>query len=98
MAAATLSPQSHSTFEEHMIKNVPASLPLLRAITFASCLIAYGALAATPAQSPTTAAAAQPKLVVVLVVDGLPNEQVQRYRDQFGQGGLRRLLDQGASF
>ena len=41
---------------------------------------------------------AQPKLVVVLVVDGLPNEQLQRYRDQFGQGGLRRLLDQGASF
>lgn len=40
----------------------------------------------------------QPKLVVVLVVDGLPNEQVQRYRDQFGQGGFRRLLDQGASY
>ncbi len=37
-----------------------------------------------------------PKLVVVLVVDGLPQEQVQRYRDQFGQGGFRRLLDQGA--
>jgi arylsulfatase A-like enzyme len=38
----------------------------------------------------------QPKLVLVLVVDGLPQEQVQRYRDQFGQGGFRRLLDQGA--
>lgn len=41
---------------------------------------------------------AAPKLVVVLVVDGLPNEQVLRYRDQFGQGGLRRLLEQGAWF
>ncbi|MET3116009.1 putative AlkP superfamily pyrophosphatase or phosphodiesterase [Undibacterium sp. GrIS 1.8] len=40
----------------------------------------------------------KPKLVVVLVVDGLPQEQVQRYRDQFGQGGFRRLLDQGAWF
>ncbi len=40
----------------------------------------------------------QPKLVVVLVVDGLPNEQVQRYRDQFGEGGFRRLLEQGASY
>jgi predicted AlkP superfamily pyrophosphatase or phosphodiesterase len=40
----------------------------------------------------------QPKLVVVLVVDGLPQEQIQRYRDQFGQGGFRRLLDQGAWF
>jgi predicted AlkP superfamily pyrophosphatase or phosphodiesterase len=45
-----------------------------------------------------TAAPAQPKLVVVLVVDGLPNEQVLRYRDQFGQGGFRRLLEQGAWF
>lgn len=43
-------------------------------------------------------AASQPKLVVVLVVDGLPAEQVQRYRAQFGAGGFRRLLEQGASF
>jgi arylsulfatase A-like enzyme len=41
---------------------------------------------------------AQPKLVLVLVVDGLPNEQVLRYRHQFGEGGFRRLLDQGAWF
>ena len=37
-----------------------------------------------------------PKLVLVIVVDGLPQEQVQRYRDQFGQGGFRRLLKDGA--
>jgi predicted AlkP superfamily pyrophosphatase or phosphodiesterase len=49
-------------------------------------------------QAEAAPAGAPPKLVVVLVVDGLPCEQVQRYRDQFGQGGLRRLLDQGASF
>jgi predicted AlkP superfamily pyrophosphatase or phosphodiesterase len=51
---------------------------------------------------PGPASAAQtvkpPKLVVVMVIDGLPSEQVQRYRDQFGPGGLRRLLEQGASF
>jgi predicted AlkP superfamily pyrophosphatase or phosphodiesterase len=35
---------------------------------------------------------------VVVVIDGLPNEQVARYRDQFGQGGFRRLMDQGAWF
>lgn len=40
----------------------------------------------------------QPKLLVVLVVDGLPQEQVQRYREQFGPGGFRRLLEQGAWF
>ena len=48
-----------------------------------------------------TSAAPQPKLVVVLVVDGLPNEQVQRYRDQFGKngkGGLGRMLADGAAF
>ena len=49
-------------------------------------------------QAAPAPAATQPKLVVVLVVDGLPSEQLQRYRDQFGQGGLRRLLEQGASF
>ena len=53
------------------------------------------ALAAPATQASPTIS---PKLVVVLVIDGLPNEQVERYRDQFGQGGLRRLLDQGASF
>jgi predicted AlkP superfamily pyrophosphatase or phosphodiesterase len=40
-----------------------------------------------------------PKLVLVLVIDGLPAEQLQRYRGQFAPGGgLRRLLEQGASF
>lgn len=40
----------------------------------------------------------QPKLVLVLAVDGLPQEQVTRYRNQFGEGGFRRLLEQGAWF
>ena len=48
--------------------------------------------------APPAAAPAQPKLVVVLVVDGLPNEQVQRYRHQFAAGGFNRLLRQGASY
>lgn len=62
------------------------------ALLLTTCLAAASVQAATPAP------AAAPKLVVVLVVDGLPNEQVLRYRDQFGQGGFRRLLDQGAHF
>lgn len=68
----------------------PLSPPsLLPALLLAVCLTA----SATP-----TPVAPQPKLVLVLVVDGLPNEQVLRYREQFGQGGLRRMLDQGAAF
>jgi hypothetical protein len=37
-----------------------------------------------------------PALVVVLVVDGLPQEQMVKYRDLYGEGGFRRLLDNGA--
>ena len=66
-----------------------SKLPLALMFTLA----AAGAVHAAPAAAP-----AQPKLVVVLVVDGLPQEQVLRYRDQFGQGGFRRLLEQGAWF
>ena len=51
-----------------------------------------GAHAAPAKQEP------QPKLVLVIAVDGLPQEQVTRYRSQFGEGGFRRLLDQGAWF
>lgn len=64
---------------------------LLRAVVILSlCLPMTGIHAA--------AAPAQPRLVVVMVVDGLPSEQVLRYREQFGQGGFRRLLEQGAWF
>ncbi|USX16722.1 alkaline phosphatase family protein [Oxalobacteraceae bacterium OTU3CAMAD1] len=73
------------------------SLPVLAIATTCFALHA-GAIAAPAAKATKATAATQPKLVVVLVVDGLPNEQVQRYRDQFGEGGFRRLLDQGASF
>jgi len=39
-----------------------------------------------------------PKLVVVIVVDGLPQEQVLKYRDQYGAGGFNLLLQRGAWF
>ncbi len=42
------------------------------------------------------AIAASPALVVVMVVDGLPQEQVVKYRDLYGDGGFKRLLDGGA--
>ncbi|MES2899214.1 MAG: alkaline phosphatase family protein [Pseudomonadota bacterium] len=73
--------------------HLPSTRGLLLAVITAAGLAtaqAQAASAATPA--------AKPKLVVVLVVDGLPYEQVVRYRHQFGQGGFRRLLEQGASF
>jgi hypothetical protein len=70
-------------------------------------LIAFAACAATLAAASIDAAAASadakdvkpPKLVLVMVIDGLPFEQLQRYRSQFApDGGLRRLLEQGTYF
>src|SRR5258708_13631130 len=44
------------------------------------------------------AAGNSPKLVVVIVVDGLPQDQVLKYRDQYGPGGFSLLLQKGAWF
>ena len=78
------------------MKNVSIKRRLLAAsIATGLCaaLVQPYAIAGTPAKEmPPT----KPKLVVVLVVDGLPQEQIQRYRDQFGEGGFKRLLTQGA--
>ncbi len=43
-------------------------------------------------------AADRPALVVVLVIDGLPQEQLVKYRDLYGRGGFKRLLEDGAWF
>ena len=78
------------------MKSIP---PVLQNCAYVLLLIGCLKISQSHAAPRTPVAAdAPPKLVVVLVVDGLPNEQVQRYRDQFGQGGFRRLLEQGASF
>ena len=42
------------------------------------------------------AAGNAPALVVAIVIDGLPQEQVLKYRDLYGAGGFKRLLDDGA--
>jgi len=44
------------------------------------------------------ARAAAPALVVVMVIDGLPQEQLVKYRDLYGAGGFKRLLEDGAWF
>jgi hypothetical protein len=41
---------------------------------------------------------AHPKLVVVIVIDQFRADYLERYRDQFGEGGFRLLLDHGAYF
>lgn len=44
---------------------------------------------------PDAGAPQKPRLVVFLVVDGLPQWQVLAYRDQLAADGLRRFLDRG---
>jgi predicted AlkP superfamily pyrophosphatase or phosphodiesterase len=39
-----------------------------------------------------------PKLVVVIVIDQFRGDYLERYRDQFGDGGFRLFLDRGAYF
>jgi arylsulfatase A-like enzyme len=41
---------------------------------------------------------ARPKLVVIVVIDQFRGDYLERYRDQFGEGGFRLLLDHGAYF
>ena len=39
-----------------------------------------------------------PKLVVIVVIDQFRGDYLERYRDQFGDGGFRLFLDRGAYF
>src|ERR1700690_3281165 len=41
---------------------------------------------------------ARPKLVVVIVIDQFRADYLERYRDQFGDGGFRLFMDRGAYF
>jgi hypothetical protein len=54
------------------------------------------ALATTLA--PASAYNAHPKLVVVIIIDQFRGDYLERYRDRFGEGGFRLLLDHGANF
>ena len=39
-----------------------------------------------------------PKLIVIVVIDQFRGDYLERYRDQFGEGGFRLFLDRGAYF
>jgi predicted AlkP superfamily pyrophosphatase or phosphodiesterase len=54
-------------------------------------------LGSIPAAFPS-AYNARPKLIVVIVIDQFRGDYLERYRDQFGDGGFRLFLDRGAYF
>ena len=51
-----------------------------------------------PSRSFASAYNGHPKLVVVIVIDQFRGDYLERYRDQFGDGGFRLFLDHGAYF
>ena len=59
-------------------------------------LVAVAVLAGCATAPP--AAIDRPRLVVLIVADGLPQRQVTDYQDQLGRDGLNRFLQRGAWF
>jgi type I phosphodiesterase/nucleotide pyrophosphatase len=62
--------------------------------------LALGALALLSSIPGAFASAynARPKLIVVIVIDQFRGDYLERYRDQFSDGGFRLFLDRGAYF
>jgi hypothetical protein len=73
----------------------PRAIAVRRYISLAT--VAVFLLTAIPATF-ASAYNAHPKLVVVIVIDQFRGDYLERYRDQFGEGGFRLLLDHGANF
>src|SRR5229473_3891026 len=71
--------------------------PILpRPVIALTCLLSL--LASLPAPSFASAYNAHPKLVVIIVIDQFRGDYLERYREQFGDGGFRLFLDHGAYF
>ncbi len=70
--------------------------PILRSLWILLVLAACAAMPSNDAAVP--GGAPLPKLVLVVLVDGLPQEQLTRNHDLLGPNGLRRLMDRGAWF
>src|SRR5260221_11962553 len=65
-------------------------------ILYFLALLVFSGCATTTTPAPVTGG--RPRLVVVLVVGGLPQHQVLDYRDQLAPDGLERFLARGAWF
>jgi len=76
-------------FSRHFPHFLRFGAALLLAAVLAGC-------ASAPASQPPVET--RPKLLVFLVVDGLPQRQITGYRDQLAPDGLARFLERGAWF
>jgi len=75
-------------------------MPFLRnSLGAALTALAVAALLLAACSTPTAPTAPdRPRLIVFLVVDGLPQRQVVDYQAQLAPDGLRRFLERGAWF
>ncbi|MGH9501501.1 MAG: alkaline phosphatase family protein [Terriglobales bacterium] len=62
-----------------------------------SLVILLSCLASTSAGF-ASAYNARPKLVVIIVIDQFRGDYLERYHDQWGEGGFRLLMERGADF
>lgn len=74
------------------------SFARLALTALASLSLLSGCTAAQKAPASPSAAAESPRLIVFMVVDGLPMRQVTGYRDLLQPDGFRRFLDRGVWF
>ena len=65
---------------------------------FRIVLLALLVLASCQPRIASKKSSAKPKLVVGIVVDQMRYEYLNRFYDQYGTGGFRRLMDQGYNF
>lgn len=63
-------------------------------------LLAFSIAGGAPAAVPSVAAqvSAKPKLMVLIVIDGLPQRQLDSYRHQFAPDGFARFMERGVWF
>ncbi len=66
--------------------------------TIRNFVFLFAALATVPIVCAHAQTKPKPKLVVVVMVDGLPMEQLHKNRDLFVKNGFRRFMDSGAMF
>lgn len=78
-------------FAPRVFSTLPLAFALLGCATSPS-------LEQKPVASAVAVQVAPPKLIVFMVIDGLPMRQVLAYRDQLQPDGFKRFLDRGAWF
>src|SRR5215510_1323436 len=79
-------------------KNRPTARIIVVLLLIASLLPLSGEAQRQPSSRTAARARTDPKLVLVIVVDQFRYDYLERFGDLFGNGGFRRLINEGALF